>query len=276
MILFLQDWYVFVFDDQNRKSMARLILILLYCTLGFNVQSQLTLAAPNKVQDPGDEFFIDITAGSGFDSIGAIQFAMKWDSSVIEFLDLDSFNLPTSTPNIHFSFAYLSNGLLPCVWLHPNTGNIDLPNGALIMRLKFKAIGSASSSTPFNFVNTNSANISALAGIDFSDVEVILDNGEIKLTPLVSIQSISELENLKISPNPSSQDISVHFSLSQSVNLTWQVSDMNGKEILTRQFAKADGQQTILIDRDIFPATGVYLFSLQSTKGVLTRKLIVQ
>jgi len=255
--------------------MARLIVILLFCTFYFNAQSQLTLDAPSLVQDPGDEFFINIST-QGFDSIGAIQFGMKWDSSVIEFVDIDSFNLPTSNLNMHFSFAYLGNGLLPFVWLHPSVGNIDLADNATILRLKFKAIGPASSSTSFEFVNTNTANISALAGVDFTEVDVNLIQGEVKLTPVLGIQGVSEIDDVLISPNPSAEDIKIRFSLSQAIDLTWAVCDMYGKELIMRRFAKADGQQTILIDRDLFPTTGVYLFSIRSADGVLTRKMIVQ
>ena len=255
--------------------MARLILLLLFSTLVWSAQSQVTLSAPSLVQDPGDEFFIDITT-QGFDSVVAIQLAMKWDSSVIKLLTIDSLNLQATSPNQHFSFDYLTNGLLPFVWSHPSADYTDLPDDALIMRLKFKAIGTASSSTTFKFVNTNSANILVLAGADFTPIDVNLNHGEVKLTPVLAAQGVSELEDLQISPNPSSQDLKIHFSLSQSVDLTWSVIDLYGKEILTRPFAKADGQQTILIDRDIFPATGIYLFSLRTVHGVLTRKLIVQ
>ncbi len=256
--------------------MARLILLLLFSTLVYGAQSQLTLAAPALVQDPGDEFFIDITT-QGFDSIAAIQLTMKWDSSVIEFLDIDNFGLPTSTsnPNIHFSFAYLSSGYLTFLWDPGTGGTVDLPDNTSIMRLKYKAIGAPSSSSPFEFVGTITA-ISVLAGNDLHHVNLNLEPGEVKLTPVLGVQGITEIEEILISPNPSSQDIAIQFSLGQPINLSWSVYDMDGKEILARQFAKANGQQTILIERDLFPAIGVYLFSMRSTHGVLTRKLIVQ
>ncbi len=256
--------------------MARLILILLFSTLVYSAQSQLTLAASSLVQDPGDEFFIDITT-QGFDSIAAIQLTMKWDSSVIEFLDIDNFGLPTSSsnPNIHFSFAYLSSGYLTFLWDPGTGGTVDLPDNTSIMRLKYKAIGAPSSSSPFEFVGTITA-ISVLAGSDLHQVNLNLEPGEVKLTPVLGIHGIAEIEEMLISPNPSSQDIGIQFSLDHPVDLAWSVSDMQGKEIISRQFAKADGQQTIKIDRDLFPATGVYLFSMRSAHGVLTQKLIVQ
>jgi len=256
--------------------MARLILILLFSTLVWSAQSQLTLAAPNLVQDPGDEFFIDITT-QGFDSIAAIQLTMKWDSSVIEFLDIDNFGLPTSSsnPNIHFGFAYLSSGYLTFLWDPGTGGTVDVPDNTSILRLKYKAIGAGSSSSPFEFVGTITA-ISVLAGNDLHYVDVNLEQGEVKLTPVLGVQGITEVGELAISPNPSFQDIAIHFSLEQSVALAWAVYDVHGKKIMTKPFAQAAGPQTIIIDRDLFPAAGVYLFSMRSTQGVLTRKLIVQ
>jgi len=253
--------------------MARLIIILLFSTLGWNAQGQLTVSASSLVQDPGDEFFIDITV-QGFDSIAAMQWTMKWDSSVIEFLDLDNFGLPTSAsnPNTHFSFTFLSTGRLPFLWEPGTSGTVDLPDNTKILRFKFKAVGAASTSTPFEFVDTPTG-ISVLGG--GGAVDVSFNAGKVKLTP-VAVHTIEDLAEIHISPNPSDEDITIRFTTSQPIDLSWAVSDLSGKEILTRQFAKADGQQTILIDRDIFPATGVYLFSMRSAQGVLTRKLIVQ
>lgn len=261
---------------KTENCMARLILIMLISIIGVSSQCQMTLSASKLIQDPGDEFFVDISALNGFDSVGALQFAMKWDSSVIEFLDIDTFGLPTTNVATHFSFLFLESGLLPLVWLHPSLGTVDYANNTPFLRLKFKAIGAPSTSTLFEFVATTSASIKVLAGSDFHQIDVAFDPGEVKLTPVLAIGSISELKDVVVSPNPSSQDIKVSFSLNQPVDLTWTVCDLLGKQLKFGHLAQTSGAHIIEIDREIFPETGIYLFSVRSAQGVFSRKLIVQ
>ncbi len=256
--------------------MARLILILLVSVYGISMQGQLTLSASKLIQDPGDEFFVDITAVEGFDSIAALQFAMHWDSSVIEFQDIDNFALPTNNIQTHFSYSYLANGLLPFVWIHPSAESTTFPDNTSILRFKFKAIGPASSSTPFEIVGTQTADVKALGGYDYHSVDLTIVDGEVKLTPVMSVGEIAELEEATIRPNPSSEDIRVDVSLNQPIDLTWIVYDFLGKPIKQGLLKKANGHQIIKIEREIFPEAGIYLFSVKSAQGVFTRKLIVQ
>lgn len=257
--------------------MARLILILLLSIIGISAQCQLTFSASNLIQDPGDEFFVEIKAVQGFDSIAAVQLTMQWDQTVIEFLDIDTFGLPlgSSVINDHFNYSYLSSGYLPFVWDPGTGGTVDKPNNTTLLRFKFKAIGPPSSSTLYQFNDSITA-ISALAGYDYHTIDFNFESGEIKLTPVMALQGIEGLSEMTVSPNPSSEDIKVRFFLNQPTTMIWALTDLLGKELTTGQFAQASGSQIIKIDREVFPETGIYLFSMRSAQGVLTRKLIIQ
>ncbi len=262
-------------DDQNRKSMARLILSLLILLIGVNIgKSQLTLKASDIVQNVGEEVIIDIEAVKGVDSIAAMQYAMSWDTAILEFVEVVSLWLPPLDDNdisANFGFYNLDKGILPFVWAEPNSDNMSIPDHTVLMQLKFKVIGSGNSS--FDFISTSFLQIGFFKQSG-DTVAVILNPGSVS-TP-VSVSTIPEVSTLSISPNPTSEDITISFSYTDPIDLDWSVYNMNGQELHTGFLPKGFKTQTIKIDRDIFPEKGVYLFSARSAQGVLTRKLILQ
>ncbi len=252
--------------------MARLILLLLSFLTYSGLHSQVTLQAPTLSQDPNQEFLLEITVVNGFTDISSIGFALQWDTSVIEFVDTDTLGLPPGFGGSPYGYDLLSEGILKFLWIH-STSESSLEDGATLMRLKFKTIGEAGASTTLEFVDSGNLKVAAIS--NSNPVAVMTTAGEVQITP-VTTTIIKEIAQFSLSPNPASSNIFVQILTDKQVDLSWSIYDLAGKEIKVESIKKVIGQQTIQIDRDIFPDAGIYLFSVRSFQGVLTQKLIIQ
>ena len=74
-------------------------------------------------------------------------------------------------------------------------------------------------------------------------------------------------------PNPFVDQFVVQFNLFESENVQVKLTDISGKTVLTKDFGKKrDGLHYLEIDVPEL-ASGLYIFSLQSGKNVINRRL---
>lgn len=94
-----------------------------------------------------------------------------------------------------------------------------------------------------------------------------------ELTAVAEIESISSVNVL---PNPSrrGQEVQMVVNASESLDLTVQVNALSGQQLQQFQWQVTPGVNQRTINADVLPA-GIYLLSMQSQRGVMTRKLVV-
>ncbi|MFN0034070.1 MAG: HYR domain-containing protein, partial [Saprospiraceae bacterium] len=100
------------------------------------------LAADASVSECGS--WVDITV-EDFDNVAGFQFSLNWDATQIAFLEWGDANPALNMDASHFGIAQTASGKLTLAWTNGNfplTGQ-SLPNGAVLFRIKLKAIGSA-------------------------------------------------------------------------------------------------------------------------------------
>ena len=167
-----------------------LFFIVLFSTPFLHAQPGLHLPALTEVTE-GEEFALPVEV-TNFNSILGVQFAIQWDPEVLEIIDITDINLDHALPNnFNWSTVYLEEeGILRFAWFDPFVAGISKPDGFSMFSVKFKAVGSANSSSMVNFINDVAVplNISPLAieiiDSDFSEYDsnsTVLSDGMVEI-----------------------------------------------------------------------------------------------
>lgn len=91
----------------------------------------------------------------------SMQYSVKWDSKVLELVDIKNFRLPGMSKD-NFGSNQSAQGILTTLWLDNSIKGVDLPNGTPMYQLCFKVKGKAGTSssvqivqkpTPFEAIN---------------------------------------------------------------------------------------------------------------------------
>jgi len=91
----------------------------------------------------------------------SMQYSVKWDSKVLELVDIKNFRLPGMTKE-NFGMNQAAQGILTTLWLDNSIKGVDLPNGTPMYQLCFRVKGKAGTSsvvqilqkpTPFEAIN---------------------------------------------------------------------------------------------------------------------------
>jgi hypothetical protein len=94
-------------------------------------------------------------------------------------------------------------------------------------------------------------------------------------TPTTAVNENNLVENLTIYPNPSSDIVNILFSCidKQSVNI--KVINVLGEKIFSESLSQFVGEYKKQIDLKNYPKA-VYFLEIETEKGVMNKKLILQ
>lgn len=113
----------------------------------------ITINVEDKNVCPGESFTIDLKV-EDFAQISKLQFNLKWNKDIIQYDGVEYPNSPT--PCTPFSngvdASAASAGILEMDWTNASLG-CNKPDGYILMRLKFKAIGPSGTNTTIAIVN---------------------------------------------------------------------------------------------------------------------------
>ena len=154
----------------------------------------INLTVEDKDVCPGETFTVDITADN-FEDIVKLQFDLKWNPSVIQLLNTsgDGISFPAGEP----CFQFDSPGTLTVL---PSQGKIsvdwdgglfgcDVPDGSILMRLHFRAVGSGGTNSTVAIVQPILVD---LVGGQVVNVGINNDNGLVSICQLNSPTLIAQ------------------------------------------------------------------------------------
>jgi len=205
-----------------------------------------------------------------------MQFSINWDPNVLDFLSTDNYNLTDLNVN---SFGAqpsdVDNGRLRLAWFDMSTSGLTVPDNTVIFTIRCRAIGTPGSSTTVEITDVPTV-------IEITEngqvIEPVIQNGEINV--MSDPNSTLEVENGKIVlhqnyPNPFTGQTDIIFDLKQSEEVTLTINDTSGKVLYTQKAVFPDGTNTMQIKDNIFPSSGVYLYTIKIRNHILTNKMIV-
>ena len=135
------------------------------------VQVTVDCGAPVNLND---EICVPVRAGDNYDRVSALEFILKWNSSILEFKEVK--NLAPFWTSADFDPANAANGFLGVSWQSSPTPPQDLDPGDVIFEVCYDVIGLGGNSpinvsTPWRGRQGNGSNI----GVNPTNCEVVVN-----------------------------------------------------------------------------------------------------
>ncbi len=128
----------------------RIGIFIFYLSFSSSLFGQLSFGIPtlSNVQS-GDVIDVPVIVYQGFDSVEAVQFVVKWDTTVLSYLDVQNFGLPGLNAS-HFGFSPDNSSLLRFAYIDPNISQgdgVSVSDSTVLFRIKFRVVGATNSAS---------------------------------------------------------------------------------------------------------------------------------
>lgn len=261
------------------------ISLWLFLTSALSAQIGLSLPVINEI-NPNDlvNFQVKVT---GFDSIVGMQYVMRWDPEVFEYVSVIVYsgNLPELDSEDFGTTQALDSGIVRLLWVYSNLlGGVTVADGTPIFRVRLRAIGPVGSGseisftqdfiTPFDIARANSD--SSLTSYNINQVALTQGFGAIGYTVASNEPSSMDESSVKIFPNPFSDKTNVQFDLKTASDVDLVVTDISGRTVYEKRLPQLPpGQHGIEIASPQLREKGTYFLILRAGTHSVTRSLLV-
>jgi subtilisin-like proprotein convertase family protein len=139
-----QNFIAIKVGDVNSSWGPPMLAHIFGSTVGFNL--------PSLTAQPGDT--VNVALGvSAFQAVTSVQFTLQWDPTVLEFLGVGDFGLPSLAAD-NFGTNHVDNGDLTFSWDDPQLTGVALTDGTTIFTTSFRVLGNNGSSSTLSFVDS--------------------------------------------------------------------------------------------------------------------------
>ncbi|MCW5922346.1 MAG: T9SS type A sorting domain-containing protein [Saprospiraceae bacterium] len=259
------------------------ISLWLFPTSALSAQIGLLLPVINNIE-PNEVAIFNVRV-TGFDSIVGMQFKLRWDPEVFEFVSTSGYNLPELGGEDFGTSEAQDSGWIRLLWDNSNLlGGVTVADSTVIFRLRLRAIGQVNDGsqvyfsqdflTPFDIVKANSD--SSLTSYNIHQVALAQGFGAIGYTVAADEPSALDDDSLKIFPNPFSEKTTVSFDLKISSDVTLLVTDATGRILLENKMPQLPpGHYGTEIASPQVRQKGTYFFTIRAGMHTYTRLLSV-
>ncbi|MFK8101280.1 MAG: T9SS type A sorting domain-containing protein [Saprospiraceae bacterium] len=197
------------------------------------------------------------------EKIAAYQFELNFDT---DFLALESTASQTLTNNPHqFGGRYLEEGILSALWMQDFTK--DLRPKDAVFTVQFKALKAGKLSEHLRLSARHLSKNAYEADGKTWGLALRFDQ------PKAVTQSLSLLEQY---PNPFATETAIHFALSKTSLVKFEVYDLTGKLVYEHEETYVAGKQLLLLRQTDLPGAGIYFYHLASAGQRISQKIIHQ
>ena len=243
----------------------------------FSLTAQLSLAVSDVAGEQGDVVEVGISI-SGFEEITSMQFSVNWDSTILDFRNIDNLtDMLNGFTEEEIGTLNAPAGAIRVIWFDSSVQGVSLPDDTQLFTLQFEIIRSGENSS---ISISNSPIVIEFSTADGSMVElaevtggmVNLSDNTTSLSYVIAPNGMSLHQN---EPNPFSNTTNIKAIFPTVEDITFFVSDISGKVVYQNTFTSVQGENTISISRDILPVPGTYYYTVQSDRYQLSRKMIL-
>jgi hypothetical protein len=263
---------------------TRLAFASLFFALSQGIAAQnVTLAMPflNNAQPTQN---INLPVGvTGFTNVVSMQYVIKWDPTVLQFLTIDNFNLPLLSQGSFNTTAALDSGIVRVQY--EATGNFDgvsVANGTNIFRMRYKVIGAVNSSTPVCFIEKypTSMEITRVENgvtVAYDENTIGQTCGFVAVGFTVDSNEPSSATDMaaRIFPNPFVETTKVEFEQPEAGEVSIAVTDVTGNVVFQEKNWWAAGRNATVLEKSDFPAKGTYFLTIKTASHQCVRPLFL-
>jgi Cohesin domain/Secretion system C-terminal sorting domain len=256
--------------------LTRLLMpILGGIVLPIAVIGQVIVFAPTLAARTGDVLTLPIRLVSN-DSINGLQFTLKWNASVLKYVDLTSLGLAGQSLDGNFGRTDTTNGTIRFLWAHPQTRNLQVLDTLTLFLLKLRVIGAGGTSSLIAIADTPTKAIS-ISGVNGLQKPIQKRNGVVNvLTTGVSEADVGQ-KNVFLypsEPNPVTDFFHIKFDLYQTSEITCYLMDIRGQIVPAFRGLYPTGTHRIQIPIPHL-STGFYRLVLNANGQLQQRALVI-
>lgn len=142
----------------------------------------LIITVEDKEVRPNSTFWVNVYV-TNFDDIVSLQTNFKWDSTIIEFIAVDSFASLTDLNIIKFGVpgqGALDGNVISLSWSDPDFLGKQLIDGTRLFGLQFKALGSSGTETSISY--SNEPQPFEVINSSFNTIPLIANSGLVRIS----------------------------------------------------------------------------------------------
>jgi len=229
-----------------------------------NSNGELNLVAADKFVKRGEQVTLSLSANE-FNAIQGFQFALNFNTSALEFVDVKSATLPNLNES-NFGYTLLEEGILMASWNEVTGSAISLGSDEKLFQLVFNAKQDGLLSELINFT-PRFMNAEAYAeGTGTLDLNLQFgDNTPVSAT----------FELYQNRPNPFNGLTQIGFNLPEASTINITIYDVAGRTIRQIDGEYAKGYNEITLDKADLDATGILYYRLDTPSHTATRKMVI-
>lgn len=257
-----------------RSSFLIVLSFLCWTTLR---GQEVSVFATHEAANPGQIVKVKVKV-SDFDTMLSSQFTLRYDTAIVEYSaigDFGIFNITDQNFGVPTGAFPSPKGIITFLWVADNIiSGHSMPDSSTLFSISFKVTGADGQVSPIQFSDDPTViEFGNLGG----EIDYMAFNGSVTVGDPSSAKEVATEDFIfePISPNPTQGEANVRFKLLYASKTTISIHNAAGEEIHRRTQRFGNGQQNLTLEKNLFPAPGVYYISLTTENAQAVQKLIV-
>jgi len=272
---FLYTSFTGLFRVNNlRETTVLLSFFLLFLTT--KGTGQVSLLAESVEAITGQTISIPIKV-VGFKDIFSMQFSINWDSTVLDFKEVNGFTeeLPQFGKD-GIGDGDVASGKLIVVWFDNSLSGINLEDSTAIMILQFQVIGEEGAKSTISFSDFPA--LIEIVDATSTILETVLIEGQVAVPDMSTATTYLQAQNgmrlFQNHPNPFYRNTTIKTSFEKAELVLFTITDAQGRIVHSEQFQSSRGIKHIPLPQHLFPIAGIYQYTIQGSKYQLSKQMI--
>ncbi|MEM9990591.1 MAG: T9SS type A sorting domain-containing protein [Bacteroidota bacterium] len=248
--------------------MRKLLILPIFLCYLLSAQAQITLSTSSHQVERGDIFLVDVKA-AGLNDLISMQYTVKWDSTLLRLISVGDYSLEYLDDD---KFGAFSNALT-LAWIDQTTTGISVEDGTTLYTIRFEAIADEGK-TNLEFASAPTA-IEAVNNAG-ELLEFNSDAGIVQIGEMTSVEALAQygMYMHQNDPNPFRDYTNINIEANDALSGEFAILDQTGKKIYSVYKHLSRGNNLIRLEREIFPAPGIYYYQLQTADFTRTNRMI--
>jgi len=206
----------------------------------------------------------------GMNDVSTFQMTIQWDSAVAALENI------VPDPNWMIQYNYYAQNTVTIVFTSSTGLGVNIPDGATLFGLDFKAIGAAGTYTDIE-INSEVTSLEAYDG-NLDPLNIITEKGLLNIVQPTSITNMLTSDfTINISPNPFNNQFQIQLKLDTETFVNLELINPLGQTILQQEVLGSTGDNNITweLPKSSIPS-GHYFLKVTTNNEEKTFKVIKQ
>jgi hypothetical protein len=219
------------------------------------------------------QVILDLTV-QDFENIRGIQFALEWDTELLEFAELEQLANPSAGINLNWDFNIVDDKLRLVFQEYLSNDGLTFPDGTALLRLTFNVLELGNTEVAF----ADDSVMPKLVVANFCDLAGGVFN--FTNTPINLLSSTNDLAlaglTAQLQPNLTSAFATINLVIEaeNATDIQYRMVNISGKEVQFGEANLVSGQNTVQLNAP--ENAGLYFLQIQDEEGRVGQlKLVV-